>query len=264
MSVPPAATPPSGSDGRGGPQRIPRPASASPGEAPFWRALSAEARRLDVARIRAALADAGPPVRHPREDEPDARATAVLVPLYEHDGEVHVVLTRRAWHLRSHAGDVSFPGGAHDPEDVDLLATALREAEEEIGLDPGTVEVIGELDHMATVSSDAFIVPFVGLLLGRPTLRPHPGEVAAVLEVPLAELLMEEVFRQERWVREEEGRDMYFFDLVGDTVWGATAAMLHGFLRLVLSHDPGLSGRTGPPAPVPPRDPGAGTPPAPA
>ena len=99
------------------------------------------------------------------------------------------MLTRRAAHLRSHSGEVSFPGGGIEPGDADLRATALREAWEETALDPASVEIIGELDHLSTITSGSFIVPYVGVLPGRPELQPSAGEVDAVLHVPLAELL---------------------------------------------------------------------------
>lgn len=162
----------------------------------------------------------------------------MLVPLYEHDGQVWVVLTRRAAHLRAHQGEVSFPGGGRDG-DEDLVTTALREAEEEIGLDPATVEVVGELDHLATVTSGSFIVPYVGVLSARPTaLVANPDEVAHILHVPLAELLAEEVYREEVWTFGEAERPIFFFELHGDTVWGATASMLRRLLALVLGVHP--------------------------
>jgi 8-oxo-dGTP pyrophosphatase MutT (NUDIX family) len=156
----------------------------------------------------------------------------VLVPLYDEGGAAHVVLTRRAQHLRSHKGEVSFPGGRGHPGE-DPRTTALRETEEEIGLPPSAVEVVGELDHLTTISSATAIVPLVGVLPGRPEVRPNPGEVEAVLFVPLEELLAEGVFREERWVAAGLDRPIWFFELVGDTVWGATAAMLRQLLALV-------------------------------
>ena len=161
-------------------------------------------------------------------------ASAVLAPLYDRGGEAHVVLTRRSRRMRAHAGEVSFPGGRVEEGDADLVATALREAEEEIGLDPATVEIIGELDHLATVTSGSFIVPWVGAMPGLPDLLPCSEEVDAVLHVPLSELMAPGVFREERWsFGEGLDRPIVFFDLVGDTVWGATAAMLRQLLGFV-------------------------------
>jgi 8-oxo-dGTP pyrophosphatase MutT (NUDIX family) len=159
------------------------------------------------------------------------RASAVLAPLYERGGEPYVILTRRAQHLRSHRGEVSFPGGGREGDET-LLATALREAHEETGLDPQAVTIVGELDHLETVTSRSFIVPFVGMLPGRPTLEPNPSEVELILHVPVNELLMDGVFREERWGLPPLDRPIYFFEIVGDTIWGATAAMLRNLLAI--------------------------------
>jgi len=174
------------------------------------------------------------------------RASAVLAPLYA-DGEgdeVHVVFTRRSQHLRAHRGEVSFPGGRHDEGDPDLETTARREAWEETALDPASVEIIGELDHLTTVTSRSFIVPYVGRLPGRPELAPNPSEVEAILHVPLRELLDLEAFHAERWGLPGLNRPVYFFEVPGDTIWGATAAMLVNFLSVVTGtadrHVPGV------------------------
>jgi 8-oxo-dGTP pyrophosphatase MutT (NUDIX family) len=174
-------------------------------------------------------------VRSEREVLPEIdRASAVLAPLYELDGELYVILTRRTWDLRSHQGEVSFPGGGQD-EGEDLWETALREAREEIHLDTSSVECIGELDHLATITSRSFIVPYVGALpAGRPDTEANPGEVSAVLHVSVAELLDPAIYREERWTFPwAEDRPIFFFELVGDTVWGATGAMLRQLLGLV-------------------------------
>jgi 8-oxo-dGTP pyrophosphatase MutT (NUDIX family) len=160
-----------------------------------------------------------------------------LAPIYEHNGQTMVVLTRRAQHLRAHRGEVSFPGGGQEPGE-DLRVTALREAYEEVGLDPGAVEVIGQLDHLQTVTSASFIVPFVGILPGRPELEPNPHEVELVLHVPLAELLADGVYHAERWGLAPLDRELAFFELVGDTVWGATGSMLRNLLTLVTAGRP--------------------------
>lgn len=221
--------------GRGGDQIIPRPIATRLGRPAPWADLPASARRPRLGDVRHALAAAGPAKRSERETMSDLdRAAAVLAPLYEEDDELFVVLTRRTWNLRSHSGEVSFPGGRQDDGDHDLWQTALRETHEEIALDTTGVELIGELDHLATVSSRSFIVPYVGELPGRPVTTANPGEVSAVLHVPVAELLDPTIFREERWqLPWAEDRPIFFFELVGDTVWGATGAMLRQLLGLV-------------------------------
>lgn len=239
MRRPPGDPPPAG---RGGPQRIPRPPGARRGGPPPWAELPEDARRLSAAAVRQAFADPPDPRRPPVERLIGIRrASAVLAPLYERDGELTVVLTRRARHLRAHSWEVSFPGGRQHAGET-LVETALREAEEEIALSPHSVEVLGELDHLATVSSGSSIVPYVGLLEERPDLVPDPGEVEAVLDVPVAELLDPAHFREERWNLPPLNRPIYFFELEGDTLWGATAAMLVDLLgRLTgTAPEPGL------------------------
>jgi len=171
----------------------------------------------------------------PRRDD-DGRASAVLAALHggrgAADDQAHVVLTRRAAHLRHHAGEVSFPGGRQERGE-DLWGTALREATEEVALDPTSVVRLGELDHLRTVTSESFIVPFVAELPAWPELRRDPGEVDAVLHVSLADLLHPEAYREERWAIGGQERSLYFFDIVGDTIWGATAAMLRNLLTIV-------------------------------
>jgi 8-oxo-dGTP pyrophosphatase MutT (NUDIX family) len=229
--VPPPAPVP---DGRGGDQRIPRPTTATVGGPAPWAHLPPEQRRPTVADVRAALGELGPPVRSERElDGSVTGASAVLAPLYDDGGEAHVVLTRRTWDLRSHQGEVSFPGGRQEPGES-IEDAARREAQEEIDLDPASVEIIGELDHLATFTSRSFIVPYVGALPGRPALTASPLEVAVVLHVPLAELLDPAIYREERWLfLDGSDRPIFFFELVGDTVWGATAAMLRQLLGFV-------------------------------
>ena len=235
------------SEARGGPQVIPRPDAIRDGGPPPWAGLSPAERVITADHLRTAFSGR---VGSPSfvEETGAARASAVLAPFYELDGDLYTVLTRRSWDLRSHTGEVSFPGGRQD-EGETLLEAALRESKEEIGLDPSTVEVLGELDHLMTISSRSFIVPFVALLPDVPVLDPNPSEVDAVLHIPVHELLLDEVYREERWrfatpppwvppdlvaTDEPTERSIFFFELVGDTVWGATAAMLRHLLGMAL------------------------------
>jgi 8-oxo-dGTP pyrophosphatase MutT (NUDIX family) len=163
---------------------------------------------------------------------PGARNAAVLAPLFEVEGELRVLLTRRAATLRSHQGEIAFPGGRQEPGE-DLVTAALREAHEEIGLHPSAVDVIGQLDHLSTYVSRFAIAPYVGALDGRPATTPNPAEIARVFDVTIAELLEPGVHRQELWPLPDGDRVLSFFELEGETVWGATARMLTQLLTLV-------------------------------
>jgi 8-oxo-dGTP pyrophosphatase MutT (NUDIX family) len=221
--------------GRGGMQQIPRPLNARAGGPAPWAHLAPGDRRPSLAAVCDALEAQGPPLASERElSGVTTRPAAVLAPLYDAgDGDgPSVVLTRRTWTMRSHRGEVSFPGGRSDPGESPRQA-ALREAQEEIGLDPASVQVVGELDHLATITSGSFIVPLVGVLDGWPATTRNPAEVDAILHVPLAELLDPAIYRDEVWRFPDGGdRHIFFFELVGDTLWGATAAMLRQLLGM--------------------------------
>ncbi|WP_445149452.1 NUDIX hydrolase [Baekduia sp. Peel2402] len=150
---------------------------------------------------------------------------AVLVPLFlDANGAPRVVLTRRREDLRRHPGEISFPGGRQDPEDANLCATALREAEEEIGLAPDGVELIGALQPTPTIATGYAVYPFVGLIEPGQTWRPEEAEVSEVLEFTLDELRAG--YGRRRLIRRGVPfrTDTY---VVGDhLVWGATARML--------------------------------------
>ena len=160
----------------------------------------------------------------------------MLIPLFEEAGETRVVLTKRPDTMPSHSGEIAFPGGKHDPHlDADLRATALRETEEEIGLEPAAIEVLAQLDGLATVATRFVVTPFVGVLRHRPLLTPHPWEVAAVFDVALSELMDPDAYHGERWDVWKEDLDVHFYDLPGETIWGATARILTSFLGLLVA-----------------------------
>jgi 8-oxo-dGTP pyrophosphatase MutT (NUDIX family) len=220
---------------QGGQQRIPRPPSYRPGRPAPWAHLDPGRRRLTLEDVRARLASlpAAAPVV-PRA--PGSVAAAVLVPLFEADGDVCVILTKRPETMPSHQGEIAFPGGKHDPAvDSDLRATALREAREEIGLDPDDVEIVARLDGIATVASRFAITPFVGFLATRPELTPDPHEVVRVFEVSLSELMADGVYREEHWDMSKQDLDVHFYELTDETVWGATARILTTFLAALVT-----------------------------
>jgi 8-oxo-dGTP pyrophosphatase MutT (NUDIX family) len=144
-----------------------------------------------------------------------------------------VLFTRRSEHLPRHAGEISFPGGIRHDEDPDLRATALRESHEELGLSGSDVDVLGALPAVHTFVSGILVVPFVGMLRGRPALVPHEGEIAAVLEYGLAELDAAE--RPVSFEREGLTYHGYAYEMGEHTIWGATARILHGMLEIIRS-----------------------------
>lgn len=154
---------------------------------------------------------------------------AVLVPLYEDAGGVtRLILTKRPMTMPTHAGHLAFPGGRPDDGDGGPVGTALREAEEEVGLDPATVEVIGYLPAIHTVEYSLLVVPVVGWIEGVPELQPSPREVDKVLEPPVDLLAGEDGWRFEMW-REHK---VWFFDIDGEVLWGATAHMVRQLVGL--------------------------------
>ncbi len=150
---------------------------------------------------------------------------AVLVPLVRRRSGLTVLLTRRAEHLRSHKGQISFPGGRRDDTDRSAAANALREAEEEIGLHPRHVEVIGYLDDYPTITR-YLVTPVVGIVSGSPKLMADASEVAEIFEVPLEFVLDHKNFERKAFSR--GGLNVPFFELnhEGYRIWGATAGML--------------------------------------
>jgi 8-oxo-dGTP pyrophosphatase MutT (NUDIX family) len=156
---------------------------------------------------------------------PDARVSAVLIALVEGTDGPEVLLTRRSMEMRNHRGEISFPGGRLDPGETPI-ETALREAHEEVGLDPDVPTVVGELAHLNTIVSRSYIVPVVSVLDHRPDVEPLTGEVDRVMWTPLAELAQPGTYRMERWGSPPMDRPLHFFELDDETVWGATAHML--------------------------------------
>ncbi|MDP9151334.1 MAG: CoA pyrophosphatase [Myxococcota bacterium] len=158
-----------------------------------------------------------------RELPPGAStAAAVLLPLFEKEGEVCVWFVRRPTSMRSHAGQVAFPGGKSDASDDSLLSTALREADEELGIGRASVDVLGALDDTLTVTGFT-ITPWVGWLAPAVEVRPNPSEVARAFSVPLRVF-----FEPPRGALPLRG-----WTVEGEHVWGATAAITRDFVAIV-------------------------------
>ena len=239
-----------------GPQVIPRPPTSRPGGPPPWAGLPASARsHLTLERVRKAVERRPSPPLEPSGDGTTASSilslsgvavtgtpAGVLVGLFEEQGEIRVILTVRSGRLRSHTGEVAFPGGRLEPgESID--DGARREAHEEVGLDPASTEIIGHLNTMPTVSSSSLVTPVVAILAGRPTLVAEPDEVARIFDVALADLLEDGVFEEEWWsvpgrpgIGGPDGAafPVWFFHAGGEIIWGVTARVLMELLCLTL------------------------------
>jgi 8-oxo-dGTP pyrophosphatase MutT (NUDIX family) len=179
-------------------------------------------RCLDEASLREPLRRALA-ARHPRAlPIGSGTAAAVLVPLFERDGEAHIWLVRRPETMRNHGGQVAFPGGKSDPTDASRWATALREAEEELAIKPSSVDVLGALDDYPTITGFT-VTPCVGWLAPNVVVRPNPGEVARAFAAPLRAFLgpAEGILPWHGW------------KVDGEYVWGATAAILRGFVSII-------------------------------
>lgn len=160
-------------------------------------------------------------------DAPGTKDAAVLVPLY--GDPLTAVFTERRADLKRHAGEISFPGGRQDEPDVDLRATALREAHEEIGLDPHGVELVGALPPVGTFVTGYRVFPFVGRIEGGHTWRPQATEVAQVLEFSLADLVAGH--EMQRLLRKGVPIKTPTYTVDGHLVWGATARIVQSLLE---------------------------------
>ncbi|HUX04309.1 MAG TPA: CoA pyrophosphatase [Acidimicrobiales bacterium] len=237
------------------PQVIPEPDEIVTGAPAPWSSLAPGDRRgLSLARVLERLrlagrhledgAALGEPAEMTAVSDADRRAitrrSAVLVALFEEEGETHLVLTRRSLALRSHRGEIALPGGRADAAETPVQ-TALREAHEEVGIDPSAVRTVGWLSPIVTFASGSAIWPVVGLMEQRPSLIVDPREVDRAFTVSLAELAADGTFLEERWRRGERrpGADaqgffpIHFYRVPGDLVWGATARILTELLCVV-------------------------------
>jgi 8-oxo-dGTP pyrophosphatase MutT (NUDIX family) len=248
------------------PQVIPRPATWEPGApAPWAAAPEAQRTGIDIGRVLRALDALGQRGPLPEDVGGDAMfrgATivneselpsvshvnaGVLVALFDERREARVILTRRSSHLRTHKGEVSFPGGRVN-EGEEPAAAARREANEEVDLDPALVTMVGWLHPVTTLASPALIMPVIAALPRRPHLVASPREVERVFDVALAELADPAIFHEERW--QVPGRiipgspdnsfAVRFFEVSGELIWGATARMISELVTIAVTGRNGL------------------------
>lgn len=174
---------------------------------------------------------------HPRReyDRPGLRRAAVLVPLFLAEGRLYVLLTKRTETVEHHKGQVSLPGGSSNAGDTDAVATALRETEEELGIPPHKVRVLGTLDDVPTFVSGFVVTPVVGVIPHPLDLRISADEISEILIIPLDTFLDPAKMRMEERIRDAERVQVYFYRHEGHEVWGATARILKGFVDTVFA-----------------------------
>jgi 8-oxo-dGTP pyrophosphatase MutT (NUDIX family) len=171
------------------------------------------------------------------EQRPKARVGSVLVLLFPIDNEIYTLLTLRTSYKGVHSGQVSFPGGKKDESDSDLMATALRETWEEVGVPDYDIELIGNLTELYIPASNFIVTPFVGLVKARPEFQPNSREVEKIIEAPLS-LLLNDQIRKQTQISINEGLtiDAPYFDIDNEVVWGATAMMLSELVEIIRPH----------------------------
>lgn len=162
----------------------------------------------------------------------DTRQGGVLILFYPYGGRLTLPLILRPTYTGVHSGQVSLPGGGREAGDADLTATALREAYEEVGVEPGQVQVLGRLSPLYVFASNYLVQPTVAWCAGRPAFKLDPYEVALLIETPLADLLDERNRREESWQLRGYTAQVPYFSIQGQTVWGATAMILSELLAL--------------------------------
>ena len=217
----------------GGSQVIPRPKNFRIIDHNPWLNLDTSAlSSLEVVTQAIVAFQPDQVLRQPLEN---VRPSAVLVGLFESSNGVEAILTRRSQNLTNHRGEISFPGGRLDAGES-VLQAALRETQEEIGLNPEDVEVVGELNSMATVVSNSHIVPIVGRYRTPPKLHAVNSEVDRVFSVPLSELVRTDTYSQEHWIFDDREFQINFFYLDDETIWGATARILFQVMMLAVKH----------------------------
>ena len=166
--------------------------------------------------------------------DPQRVPSAVLIPIYRKQGQPYILFIQRTDRVRDHKGQISFPGGAYEEGDENLLQTALREATEEVGLMAEDVEVLGELDDYRTIGSNYVISPFVAKIPWPYQFKVDEWETEGIIEVPISALLDESNVRQGKDILDGKEIDQYYYHYQDNVIWGATARILEQLLGILV------------------------------
>jgi 8-oxo-dGTP pyrophosphatase MutT (NUDIX family) len=169
----------------------------------------------------------------PRVARDDARVAAVLILLYPFQGSIYTILMQRPDYAGVHSGQISFPGGKKEPVDKNDIQTALREANEEVGVDPETINVIGTLTPLFIPVSNMIVTPVVGWTNERPDFKHQPGEVDFLIETDIRKFLDPLILKIKPFELRGEKINVKYFDYEGHVIWGATAMILHELLTII-------------------------------
>jgi len=162
--------------------------------------------------------------------DPEQIPAAILVPIYEKNGQHHILFIKRTEWVEKHKGEISFPGGTYEAQDKTLLDTALRESAEEISLNPDDVEILGELADVSSVKTNYAITPFLAVIPWPYELKVDGHETEEIIEAPIATLM--NIGRSRQELRGRETVTVYQYDYQGRVIWGATARILAEFLDI--------------------------------
>lgn len=170
-------------------------------------------------------------------DPPKFKHAAVLIPIYSEEDQLKLILTKRTETLKHHKGEISCPGGRKEESDKDLIETALRETEEEIGVRQNQVKILGRLDDLFTITR-YIITPFIGSIHGQIELKSCDAEVAEILHIPLRLFLREDKFAEKAFERNGVQYPLYYYYWENYEIWGATAYILNNFIELIFDFQP--------------------------
>ena len=182
--------------------------------------MKAELKKLLAQRQKQYIADA------------DRVPSAVLIPVYENEGQYHIVFIRRTETVKTHKGQISFPGGTREINDGTLLDTAIRESTEEIGLLPEDIEILGELDDEVTTTSNYIVTPFVAMIPWPYSFVINKGEVDEIIKVPVAALMDKDCLKPDTEFLNGKEFESYAYHYKGKVIWGATARILNKLLEI--------------------------------